>query len=75
MCSRVGIVTASKVSVVGRNDGVGFAFLDILTIPLTWNIISFGLQKMVKINIPMQGPQALAIVDKSVNSSHRYVGN
>lgn len=31
----VGVVTASEVTVVGRDDGVGLAFLHILTVPLS----------------------------------------
>lgn len=42
---RVGIVTASKVSVVGRDDGVRLALLDILTVPLANAVGEISMEK------------------------------
>ena len=35
MGSGVGVIAAGKVPVVGGDDGVGFALLDVLPVPLT----------------------------------------
>ena len=40
MCSRVSIVTACEVTVVGRKDGIRLALLHVPTIPLPYSIVS-----------------------------------
>jgi hypothetical protein len=69
----VGVVAASEVTVVRRDDRVGSALLYVLAIPLSCSKVSETHNSIVKIDrrcchksrwggsgIPMHGPQALA---------------